>query len=60
MNFGCFIQLEGLKKKWEGLVHISQVRSYISRAVESTIYHLYAVVVLFVSRSCRGQNGLTA
>jgi len=25
MNFGCFVQLEGLKKKWEGLVHISQV-----------------------------------
>jgi ATP-dependent RNA helicase DHX8/PRP22 len=26
MNFGCFVQLEGLKKKWEGLVHISQIR----------------------------------
>ncbi|KAL1138050.1 hypothetical protein AAG570_009745 [Ranatra chinensis] len=24
--FGCFIQLEGLKRRWEGLVHISQLR----------------------------------
>jgi len=59
MNFGCFIQLEGLKKKWEGLVHISQVCSYVSHASES-IYHLYAMIVLFVSRSWLGQNGLTA
>lgn len=27
VNFGCFIQLFGLRKKWEGLVHISQLRS---------------------------------
>lgn len=25
MPFGCFIQLEGLRKRWEGLVHISQL-----------------------------------
>lgn len=25
--FGCFVQLMGLKKRWEGLVHISQLRS---------------------------------
>lgn len=25
--FGCFVQLMGLRKKWEGLVHISQLRS---------------------------------
>lgn len=25
--FGCFVQLMGLKKRWEGLVHISQMRS---------------------------------
>ena len=25
--FGCFVQLEGLRKRWEGLVHISQLRS---------------------------------
>ncbi len=25
MQFGCFVQLEGLRKRWEGLVHISQV-----------------------------------
>lgn len=24
--FGCFIQLEGLRKRWEGLCHISQLR----------------------------------
>jgi ATP-dependent RNA helicase DHX8/PRP22 len=24
--FGCFIQLEGLRRRWEGLVHISQLR----------------------------------
>ena len=24
--FGCFVQLEGLKKRWEGLVHVSQLR----------------------------------
>jgi len=29
MNFGCFVQMEGLKKKWEGLVHISQVFSIV-------------------------------
>lgn len=27
MQFGCFVQLEGLRKKWEGLVHVSQLRS---------------------------------
>lgn len=25
--FGCFVQISGLRKKWEGLVHISQLRS---------------------------------
>lgn len=25
--FGCFVQMVGLKKRWEGLVHISQLRS---------------------------------
>lgn len=25
--FGCFVQILGLKKRWEGLVHISQLRS---------------------------------
>ena len=24
--FGCFVQLEGLRSRWEGLVHISQLR----------------------------------
>ncbi|XP_044754578.1 ATP-dependent RNA helicase DHX8 isoform X2 [Coccinella septempunctata] len=27
VNFGCFVQLEGLRKRWEGLVHISQLRA---------------------------------
>lgn len=26
LNFGCFVQLEGLRKRLEGLVHISQLR----------------------------------
>ncbi|XP_066599381.1 ATP-dependent RNA helicase DHX8 [Prorops nasuta] len=26
VKFGCFVQLEGLKRRWEGLVHISQLR----------------------------------
>lgn len=26
MQFGCFVQMEGLKKRWEGLAHISQLR----------------------------------
>ncbi|KAB7499175.1 ATP-dependent RNA helicase DHX8 [Armadillidium nasatum] len=26
LNFGCFVQLEGLKRRLEGLVHISQLR----------------------------------
>ncbi|KAL5007243.1 hypothetical protein ScPMuIL_016049 [Solemya velum] len=26
MQFGCFVQMEGMKKRWEGLVHISQLR----------------------------------
>ncbi|KAG8171871.1 hypothetical protein JTE90_011144 [Oedothorax gibbosus] len=26
MQFGCFVQLESLRKRWEGLVHISQLR----------------------------------
>jgi ATP-dependent RNA helicase DHX8/PRP22 len=26
MQFGCFVQLQGLKKSWEGLVHISNLR----------------------------------
>lgn len=25
--FGCFVQIMGLKKRWEGLVHISQLRA---------------------------------
>ena len=24
--FGCFVQIEGLRRRWEGLVHISQLR----------------------------------
>ncbi|XP_045475349.1 ATP-dependent RNA helicase DHX8 isoform X2 [Harmonia axyridis] len=27
VKFGCFVQLEGLRKRWEGLVHISQLRA---------------------------------
>ncbi|KAL3268525.1 hypothetical protein HHI36_007634 [Cryptolaemus montrouzieri] len=27
VNYGCFVQLEGLRKRWEGLVHISQLRA---------------------------------
>lgn len=27
MPFGCFVLMEGLRKKWEGLVHISQLRA---------------------------------
>ena len=26
MQFGCFVQIKGLKKPWEGLVHISNLR----------------------------------
>ncbi|XP_054285604.1 ATP-dependent RNA helicase DHX8-like [Macrosteles quadrilineatus] len=26
VQFGCFVQLEGLKRRWEGLVHVSQLR----------------------------------
>ena len=26
MQFGCFVQLEGLSKRYEGLVHISELR----------------------------------
>lgn len=26
VSFGCFVQIEGLKRRWEGLVHISQLR----------------------------------
>lgn len=26
VQFGCFVQLEGLRRRWEGLVHISQLR----------------------------------
>lgn len=26
MNFGCFVQLEGVRGRHEGLVHISQLR----------------------------------
>ena len=28
MQFGCFVQLEGVRGKHEGLVHISQVGSH--------------------------------
>lgn len=27
VQFGCFVQIMGLRKKWEGLVHVSQLRS---------------------------------
>jgi hypothetical protein len=26
VQFGCFVQLEGLRRRWEGLVHVSQLR----------------------------------
>ena len=29
MQFGCFVQLEGLRGRHEGLVHISQVKLLI-------------------------------
>ena len=28
MQFGCFVQLEGVRGRHEGLVHVSQVNDY--------------------------------
>lgn len=37
MQFGCFVQLEGLRRRCEGLVHISEVsQTYIRVAPEVT------------------------
>ena len=33
MQFGCFVQLEGLRGRHEGLVHISQVSCYLYHMV---------------------------
>ena len=30
MQFGCFVQLEGLRGRHEGLVHVSQVKIVIT------------------------------
>lgn len=32
MQFGCFVQLKGLKKRWEGLVHISNVSHLLNKS----------------------------
>lgn len=46
--FGCFVQLENLRKRWEGLVHISQLRregrittvaDVVSRGQKVKVYH---------------------
>ena len=39
MQFGCFVQLEGLRGKHEGLVHISQVDIHV-------VYVMLGCVVL--------------
>ena len=31
MQFGCFVSLEGIRKRSEGLVHISQVQTTLYR-----------------------------
>ncbi|XP_077357992.1 ATP-dependent RNA helicase DHX8-like isoform X2 [Festucalex cinctus] len=37
MQFGCFVQLEGLRKRWEGLVHVSELRKEGRIADVSTV-----------------------
>jgi len=36
MQFGCFVQLEGLRGRHEGLVHISQVKVLIVGTLRKT------------------------
>ncbi|XP_039268020.2 ATP-dependent RNA helicase DHX8-like [Styela clava] len=38
-QFGCFVQLEGLAKRWEGLVHISELRKEGRVANVSEVAH---------------------
>ncbi|XP_077406138.1 ATP-dependent RNA helicase DHX8-like [Vanacampus margaritifer] len=37
MQFGCFVQLEGLRRRWEGLVHVSELRKEGRIADVSTV-----------------------
>ena len=62
MQFGCFVQLEGVRGRHEGLVHVSQVSrvpplsfslslslSYIVH-VRLTSYYMSAILFSFVER----------
>ena len=47
MQFGCFVQLEGLRGRHEGLVHISQVSFilqciflYMNKFAERSLIHV--------------------
>lgn len=41
MQFGCFVQLEGVRGRHEGLVHVSQVAN--------TCVHVRVAIVVFVA-----------
>ena len=41
MQFGCFVQLEGVRGRHEGLVHVSQVNDYHCIIVS----HVYLLLV---------------
>lgn len=54
LAFGAVVQLEGLKKRWEGLVHVSQLRregrvSTVTDVVQRhQKVHLYPLWIAYV------------
>ena len=51
MQFGCFVQLEGVRGRHEGLVHVSQVGNNMYRTVCTVFMCMY----MYMSFSVLGQ-----
>ena len=54
MQFGCFVQLEGLRGRHEGLVHVSQVRTRHRSLRMLTV--LFGIIVFIVMLRARAQD----
>ena len=46
MQFGCFVQLEGVRGRYEGLVHISRVSGPRSHVVVSVLRCCHCIYIL--------------
>lgn len=51
VNFGCFVQMEGLRRRCEGLVHISQLREIgrVTNVIDVVSRGMKVYVIILIS-----------